>query len=111
MITKHLISRFIFTSGLPNLVFVCPSNSGSGTFTFTTAVSPSLKNSPGIFATPSFNFPNCEKGRMKKWKKKRKRKGQGKNEKERREEIREEERKKNVEKKSEKNEWKKVKVQ
>ena len=52
-----------FTSGLPNLVFVCPSNSGSGTFTFTTAVSPSLRNSPGIFATPSFNFPNYEERR------------------------------------------------
>ena len=54
-----------FTSGLPNLVFVCPSNSGSGTFTFTTAVRPSLRNSPGIFATPSFNFPNYEVRRKK----------------------------------------------
>ena len=28
---------------MPSLVFVCPSNSGSGTFTFTTAVRPVRK--------------------------------------------------------------------
>ena len=31
--------------------------------TFTTAVRPSLRNSPGMLATPSFNFPNCERKR------------------------------------------------
>ena len=51
-------STICLTSGLPNRVFVWPSNSGSGTFTFTTAVRPSRKNSPGMFATPSFNLPS-----------------------------------------------------
>lgn len=36
------------TDYLPSLVLVCPSNSGSATFTLTTAVSPSRMYSPGI---------------------------------------------------------------
>ena len=35
-------------SEFPNLVFVCPSNLGSGTFILTTEVNPSLVSSPVI---------------------------------------------------------------
>ena len=46
-----------FTSLLPSLVFVCPSNCGSGTFTLMIAVRPSRTSSPcrlssSFFATP-----------------------------------------------------------
>ena len=40
------MSTIPFTSPFPSLVFVCPSNCGSGTFTLTIAVNPSLKSSP-----------------------------------------------------------------
>ena len=43
------------TSLLPSLVFVCPSNCGSATFTEIIAVSPSLKSSPDI---SNFNLSN-----------------------------------------------------
>jgi hypothetical protein len=46
------------TSLLPSRFFVCPSNCGSGTFTETTAVSPSRRSSPVRFSlTPFRRFP------------------------------------------------------
>ena len=44
------------TSGFPNRVLVCPSNSGSGTFAEITAVRPSLIFSPPKFASPSLSL-------------------------------------------------------
>ncbi|MBA7660554.1 hypothetical protein ES703_68556 [subsurface metagenome] len=44
-----------FTSLFPNLVFVCPSNWGSGIFMLIIAVKPSLTSSPERF--PFFNAP------------------------------------------------------
>ena len=44
------------TSVFPSLVFVCPSNSGSGTFTEITAVKPSRIFSPPKLASPSLSL-------------------------------------------------------
>ena len=52
-----IVSTIGRISGFPKRVFVCPSNSGSGTLTDTTAVNPSRTNSPGIFGAPSFSLP------------------------------------------------------
>ena len=43
------------TSALPRRVFVWPSNCGSGSFTETTATSPSRTSSPPRLASPSFS--------------------------------------------------------
>mmetsp|Transcript_46569 Transcript_46569/g.63409 ORF Transcript_46569/g.63409 Transcript_46569/m.63409 type:complete len:273 (-) Transcript_46569:193-1011(-) len=51
------VSTADLTPGLPSLFFVCPSNSGSGTLTETTAVSPSRMYSPAMFEADSFSFP------------------------------------------------------
>ena len=45
------------TSVLPSLVLVCPSNSGSGTFTDSTAVRPSRMFSPARLASASLRLP------------------------------------------------------
>ena len=45
------------TGGLPSLVFVCPSNCGSWSFTEMTAVSPSRTSSPERFWSFSFSSP------------------------------------------------------
>mmetsp|Transcript_17867 Transcript_17867/g.52178 ORF Transcript_17867/g.52178 Transcript_17867/m.52178 type:complete len:312 (-) Transcript_17867:552-1487(-) len=46
------------TPGLPSRFLVCPSNSGSGTLTVTTAVRPSRMNSPPRFGADSLSFPS-----------------------------------------------------
>mmetsp|Transcript_12961 Transcript_12961/g.21284 ORF Transcript_12961/g.21284 Transcript_12961/m.21284 type:complete len:230 (-) Transcript_12961:385-1074(-) len=45
------------TSGFPRRFLVCPSNSGSGTFTLIMAVRPSRTKSPPRFASPSLSLP------------------------------------------------------
>mmetsp|Transcript_7912 Transcript_7912/g.7511 ORF Transcript_7912/g.7511 Transcript_7912/m.7511 type:complete len:230 (+) Transcript_7912:662-1351(+) len=45
------------TSGLPSLLFVWPSNSGSVTLTEMMAVNPSLTNSPGRLGPSALSFP------------------------------------------------------
>lgn len=47
--TQHTIHYT--THYIPNLVLVCPSNSGSATFTLTTAVNPSRMYSPGMLVS------------------------------------------------------------